>query len=147
MAFVRKQGKTKFMMLPVTPSTVIKNGSLVSFSSGKLIAATNTEKCHNIVGVYSGPTIASTDSDYASDRLVAVRVPVEKNVIWTADVTDGTLVATSVGNYFDLATADDGSGVDQSASAENVAFCTKFISATKGEFILNIGPEGVGDID
>lgn len=147
MAFTRKRGKTKLMWLPITTSTVIKKGSLVAFSSGKLIAATNTEKCHNIVGVFTGPTVASTDANYASDRLVPIEVPVEKNVEWEADVTDGTLAATSVGLYFDLATADDGSGVDQGASAENVAFCTKYISATKGYFILNIGAEGVGDID
>lgn len=146
MAFTRKRGKTKLMWLPVTPSTAFTEGGLVSFSSGKLIKATNTEKCHNIVGVIR-KTIASTDADYASDRLVPVEVPVEKNVEWSAPVQVGTLVATSVGLYFDLSTDDLGNGVDQSASAENVAFCTKFVSATEGWFILNIGAEGVGDID
>lgn len=146
MAFIRKRGKTKLMWLPITPSVAFTEGGLVEFSSGKLIKATNTAKCHNMVGVIH-KTIASTDSDYASDRAVPVEVPVEKYVEWEASVTDGALVATSVGLYFDLSTDDLGLGVDQGASAENVAFCTKFISATKGLFILNIGPESVGDID
>jgi hypothetical protein len=146
MAFTRKRGKTKLMWLPMTPSTVATSGALVEATSGKLTVATNTTKCHNTIGVIR-KTIAATDADYASDRLVPVEVPVEKYVEWEAPVSVGTLAATSVGAYFDTGTDDLGTSVDQSASAENVVFCTKFISATLGWFILNIGPESVGDID
>jgi hypothetical protein len=144
MAFVRKQGKTKILWLPVTPSTVILKGALVTLSSGKLICATNTMTNKEIVGVWAAPTIAASDANYALDRLGPVEVPVEKNVIWKAPVNVGTLVATSVGLYFDLDTADTGIGVDQSATALDICFCTKYISATEGEFILNIGPESAG---
>jgi hypothetical protein len=140
MAFIRKQGKTKVMHLPVTPSTAIANGSLVAWSSGKLIAATHTVNSYDIVGVLR-KAIAATDTDYASDRLVPVEVPVEKNVVFEAPVAVGTLVATSRGLYFDLTTADDGSGVDQSASSLDVVQCVKYISATKGWFVLNIGTD------
>lgn len=139
--FIRKQGKTKLMYFPVTASTAIAAGSLVAFASGKLVPATNTVDSFSIVGVIRH-TIAATDANYADERLVEVEVPVEANVVWLADVKVGTLATTSVGLYFDLTTADDGSGIDQSASSLDIAWCTKFISTTKGEFILNIGAWG-----
>jgi hypothetical protein len=126
------------MYFPVTPSTDFAAGSLVALSSGKLVPATNTVDSFYIVGVIRH-TIASTDANYALDRMVEVEVPVELNTVWEADVKVGTLVATSVGLYFDLTTADDGSGVDQSASSLDIVLCTKYISASKGWFILNIG--------
>lgn len=144
--FVRKQGKTKFMWYPMTASTVALKGALMALASGKIVPATNTQKAYYIVGVLRH-TIATTDANYTSERLVEVEVPVEKNVIWKADVTDGTLATTSVGLYFDLSTDDTGIGVDQGASAENVCFCTKFLTTALGEFILNMGPEACGDID
>lgn len=142
MAFRRVQGKTKIMWLPVAASAgAVANGSLMAFSSGTLVPATNTVDSFYIIGVIR-KAITTADSDYATARLVPVEVPVEKNVVWEADVTVGTLVAGSVGLYFDLTTADDGSGVDQSASSLDICLCTKFISASKGQFILNIGSEG-----
>ncbi|MEY2595076.1 MAG: hypothetical protein RI965_348 [Bacteroidota bacterium] len=127
------------MWLPVTPSTAIGNGAAVSFSSGKLIAATNTEKPYNIVGILK-KAVAATDSDYALDRLVPVEVPVEKNVEWTFDVLDGTLAATDVGTYKDLNQLDTGLGVDAGASSLDVVFVTRFLSASKGRGVLNTGP-------
>lgn len=134
------------MWWPMTASTVAGAGALMVPSSGKLIVATNTAKAYSIVGVLRH-TIAATDADYASERLVEVEVPVEKWVIWNAPVNVGTLVATSMGLYFDLSTDDLGAAVDQSATAENIAFCTKYLSATEGEFVLNFGPESIGDLD
>ena len=142
MAFIRKQGKTKIMWLPVTVSTAIGNGCLVGWSSGQLVAATNTMAPSAIMGVLR-KAIAATDADYAVARLVPVEVAVEKNVVWEAPVAVGTLATTSVGAFFDLTTADDGSGVDQSASTYDVVQCVKYISATKGWFILNIGADGI----
>ena len=143
--FIRKQGKTKFMYFPVTVSTAFAAGSVVAFASGQLIPATNTTAGSSCIGVIRH-AIASTDDDYATARLVEVEVPVEKNVVWEASVNDGTLATTSVGLYFDLTTDDDGSGVDQSASLLDVVFCTKFLSTALGHFVLNIGPESLGDI-
>lgn len=139
--FIRKQGKTKIMYLPVAASAgAMADGSLVAFSSGTLVLATNTVDSFTIAGVLR-KAVATTDSDYATARLLPVEVPVEKNVVWEADVKVGTLATTSVGLYFDLTTADDGSGIDQSASSLDIALCTKFLSTTKGEFILNIGAD------
>ncbi len=132
--FIRKQGKTKLMWLPVTTSTALSAGALVTFSSGKLIAATSTTVGSDIVGVLRH-TIAATDADYATARLVEVEVPVEKNVVWTADVTSG-LVAADIGLYQDLT---DSLTVNRGASTYDIVQCTKVLSATKGEFLLNIG--------
>ena len=139
MAFIKKSGKTKIMYLPVAASAgAVTDGSLVAFSSGTIVPATNTVDSFSIIGVIR-KAIATTDADYAVARLVPVEVPVEMNVVYEAPVAVGTLATTSVGLYFDLTTADDGTGIDQSASALDIALCVKFISATKGRFILNIG--------
>ena len=141
--FIRNKGKTKIMNLPVAASAgAMAAGSLVAFSSGTLILATNTTPSYYIVGVLR-KAVTTADADYAVARTLPVEMPVENNVVWEADVTDGTLVASSVGLYFDLATADDGTGVDQGASTYDIAFCVRYISASKGHFILNIGPAGI----
>ncbi len=134
--FVRKQGKTKLMWLPVTVSTALSKGALVAYSSGYLIAATSTTTCSSIVGVLRH-AIASTDSDYATARLVEVEVPVEKNVVWEAAVTSG-LVAADIGLYQDLT---DSLTVNRAASTYDIVQCVKVISTTKGWFVLNIGPD------
>ncbi len=139
MSFTRKQGKTKFMYFPVTVSTEIDAGSLVVLDSGQLIAATSTTAGTATVGVLRH-TIASTDADYATERNVEVQVPVEKNVVWEGLVT-ASLATTSVGTYLDLTNAYT---VNPSASTYDIAYCTKYISTTKGEFVLNIGPESLG---
>jgi len=126
------------MWLPVTPSTAISAGALVAFSSGKLIPATSTTAPSAIVGVLK-KAITSSDPDYASDRLVAVEVPVEKNVVWEADVTSG-LASTSVGAFYDLT---DSVTVKTTSSTYDVVQCVKYISATKGWFVLNIGADGI----
>jgi hypothetical protein len=142
MAFIRREGKTKIMYLPVAASTCASaEGALVSFSSGVLIPATNTVAGNTIAGVLR-KTIATTDADYAVARLVPVEVPVEMNVVWEAPVNVGTLATTSVGLYFDLSTDDLGLAVDQSASTYDIVQCVQFISATKGLFVLNIGTNG-----
>ena len=138
MAFIRKKGKTKTMWLPVTTSTAITTGYLVAFSSGYLIAATSTTAPSDIAGVLV-KTIAATDSDYATARKVAVEVPIEKGVEWEASVTSG-LAATSVGAFYDLT---NGGTVATTASTYDPVKCTKYISATKGWFELNISADGI----
>lgn len=132
--FRRHEGKTKIMYLPVTVSTAIAEGALVAFSSGLLIAATNSTAPESIVGVLR-KTIAATDADYATARLVPVEVPVEMNTVWEADVTSG-LVAADIGLYQDLT---DASTVNRGASTYDVVQCVKVLSTTKGLFLLNIG--------
>jgi len=136
MAFIRKQGRTKLMWLPVTPSTEFSEHALVAFSSGKLIPATSATPGYSIAGVIRH-AITSSDSDYAKNRLVEVEVPVEKFVVWEADVTSG-LVAADIGLYQDLT---DSVTVNRAASTYDIVQCVKVISGTKGWFILNIGPD------
>lgn len=133
MSFIRYKGKTKFVWLPVTPSTAITAGALVTFSSGKLIAATSSTAAVDIAGVIRH-TIASTDSDYASDRLVEVEVPLEKHVVYTADVSSG-LVATDVGLEVDLT---DSLNVNRGATSIKAVKCVGRLSATKGRFYVKV---------
>jgi len=119
--------------LPVTPSTALSANSLVTFTTGKLVAATAGTTLQNIAGVLV-KAIASTDTDYASDRLVAVQVPIEPNCVWEADVTSG-LVAADIGLYVDLT---DASTINRGASSIDVAKCVGVISTTKGLFNVAI---------
>lgn len=133
MAFKVKAGKVKTAWLPVTTSTAIARGALVTFSSGLLVAATAQTANAAIVGVLD-KTIAATDSDYATARLVPVIVPIEKHVLFEGDVTSG-LVAADLGTECDLT---DASTVDRSASTYDVAKAVGVISSTKGLFWLKI---------
>lgn len=133
MSFKLYQGKTKTQWLPVTTSTALSRGELLTFTSGKLVAATAGTAAVAIVGVLQ-KEIAATDDDYASDRLVPVDVPVEKHCIWEADVTSG-LVATDIGGEFDLT---DSETVNRGASSVDVVKCVGRISATKGHFYVKL---------
>lgn len=134
MAFIKYKGKTVTRWMPVTPSTAFTKGDIVSYSSGYLIPATSSTAAVTHAGVIK-KTIASTDADYASARLVPVEVPVEKNVVWIGDVTSG-LVAADVGLLVDLTNAGT---IDRSASTVDAAQVRSVISTTKGTFVLNLG--------
>lgn len=134
MAFTKYRGKTKTVWLPVTVSTAFTKGDIVSFSSGYLIKATSATTALSHAGVIK-KTIASTDSDYATARLVPVEVPVEKNVEWLAPVTSG-LVAADVGLLVDLT---DAGTINRAASTIDAAQVKSVISSTSGTFILNLG--------
>jgi hypothetical protein len=134
MAFKVKAGKVKTAWLPVTASTAIARGALVTFSSGKLVAATAQTANAAIVGVLD-KAIVATDADYATDlRLVPVIVPIEKHVLFEGDVTSG-LVVGDIGTECDLT---DASTVDRAGSTYDVAKCVGVISSTKGNFWLKI---------
>jgi hypothetical protein len=132
MAFRLVKGKTKEVYLPVTPSTVLAAGALVTFTGGKLVAATAVTTAANIAGVLKG-AIAATDKDYAINRRVAVQVPTEKNVIW--EFTTTGLLAADIGTDVDLANSVT---VDRSASAIGVVRPIARISATKGRGYIKI---------
>lgn len=131
MSFKIYAGKTKNEWLPVTASTALSRGELLTFTSGKLVAVTAGTAAVNIVGVLD-KEITSSDDDYADDRLVPVQVPVEKHTVWEADVTSG-LVATDIGGEFDLT---DSENVDRSASSVDAVKCVGRISSTKGYFYV-----------
>ena len=120
MAFIKIKGKTKVEWLPVTPSTALVKGTLVEFTSGKLAAADDGETAANIKGVLL-KTIASTDADYASDRLVPVLVPVERHVVWEADTADTYVQATHCGVEFGII---DSANVDLDDTTDDVFLVT-----------------------
>lgn len=131
MAFRVFKGKTKKMPMPVTPSTALAKDSLVTFTSGKLVAATSSTAAVDIVGIIP-KAIVSTDSDYASDRLVDIIVPMEKHVVYEGDVTSG-LVATDVGAEVDLT---DASTVNRGAGSVDVVKVVGVKTSTKGYFFI-----------
>jgi hypothetical protein len=133
MSFLVIRGKTKEVQLPVTPSTAITAGTLVTLSSGKLVAVTSGTAAVDIAGILKA-TIASTDSDYATDRLVAVLVPTSKHVVYEADVTSG-LVAADVGLEVDLT---DGNTVNRGATSVKAVKVVRVISTTKGHFYVKV---------
>ena len=134
MSFIRNSGKTKLVYVPVTVSTAMADGDLVSLSSGYLIKATSSTTALSHVGVCR-KTITSADADFAVARSIPVEVPMEKNVIWEAPVTTG-LVAADVGLLVDLT---DAGTINRAASTYDVAMVVKVISSTKGLFKLNLG--------
>ena len=133
MAFIVVRGGTKEIQLPVTTSTELSKNSLVTFTSGKLVAATAGTAAVDIVGVLKN-AIVSTDDDYATARNVSVLVPTEKHVIFEADVTSG-LVAGDIGAEFDLTSATH---VNRGAGSVDVVKCTGVISTTKGRFMVKL---------
>jgi len=141
MSFKKVSGKTKLAYLPVTPSTVMADGDLVSFASGYLIKATSSTAALSHVGVVR-KTITAADADYALARTVPVEVPLEKNVVWEAPVTSD-LVAADVGLLVDLT---DAGTINRAASTYDAAQVVKVITSTKGHFLLNLGG-GTGEIN
>jgi len=127
MAFIRNSGATKFVWLPVTTSTAFTKGALVTFTTGLLTAVTSSTAAADIVGVIRH-TIASTDSDYATARLVEVEMPKERFTQWEADVSSG-LVAADIGIEVDLT---DSLNVNRGATSVKAFRTTRVLSTTKG---------------
>lgn len=133
MAFKRYKGRTKTEWLPVTASTVITAGDILSWASGQLIRATSSTTALSHAGV-AKKTILATDADYATGgRLIPVEVPLDKNVLWTADVT-ATLLTTDVGAEVDLT---DAQTVNRAASTIDAVIIAGFISTTKALVTIN----------
>lgn len=127
MAFIAKSGRMKEIWLPVTASTVLSKNSLVTFTSGLLVAATAGTTAVSLVGI-AEKAITAADADYAtSGRLIAVKVPVERHCTFECDGT-GTFLSTDIGAEFDLSTA---LVLDKAATTTKVAKIVKFISASK----------------
>lgn len=126
MAFRKYKGRTKNMWMPVTASTAIAAGALVTYSSGQLVAATSSTGAADIAGVLV-KAIASTDSDYATGgRLVEVMVPLDRHTVWEA--LTASLVTTDVGAEVDLT---DSVTVNRGASSIKAVRIAGYLSATK----------------
>lgn len=138
LAFIRKRGKTKIVYLPWTTSNEIADGSLVVWSSGRLIPATSSTGGLLTAGV-ARKTITSASTEYTTNSDIPVEMPVEKNVEW--EFLGASLSTSTVGTYLDISNAYT---VNGAASTYDIVFQTKYISSTKGIGILNIGPESLG---
>lgn len=135
MNFKRYSGEVNIKPFKKAASVAFAVGDLVYVDSNgflqKAVAATAAKQ---IVGI-SMETIASTDTDYATARDVAVDV-LDKgdNGDWaTGVVGNGTLAQTSVGEGHDLTSTG---AVDQAANSVNAVKCQRFLSATLGLFSL-----------
>lgn len=137
MSVILKKGKTKNILMPVTPSQAFTADTFVKFSSGKLVPCQSGDAAALVEGVIR-KTIASTDADYANDRLVEIEVPVERHCQYEIDVNSG-LVATDLGTEFDLA---DAATVDHAGTTDKVVKLIKYLSATKGIFYVKFSGSG-----
>jgi len=133
MAFKLIKGHTRIEWLPVTVSTALSADSLVEATSGYLAAADDNEAAADIRGVLV-KAIAATDSDYATARKVAVRVPSQKHCVWEADTADTYVQATHGGVEVGIA---DASTVDLDDTT-NDAFLVISGSGTKVQGYLKI---------
>ncbi|KKK93261.1 hypothetical protein LCGC14_2694660 [marine sediment metagenome] len=127
MSFILHAGKTKDIKLPVTASTVLSVNSLVSHTSGQLVAATSSSNAVDILGVVL-KAIVATDDDYTDERLISIRIPMERFTEWIADFT-ATLVVADVGLEVDLT---DAVTLNRAASSKDIAKVKKVLSTTKG---------------
>lgn len=141
MAFIRESGKTKLMYFPKTASTAFDVGDLVYFTGTAGRVSPHPGGAEEVLGV-NRKAVASTDSDYASNTLIPIEVPIENYVEW--EFLTASLVVGDVGLYVDISTTDAGT-VDRSTSADDIVLVTKFISATKGHGILSKTVQFRGD--
>lgn len=133
MALIAKDSRLKDQWLPVTPSTALSKNSLVTFTSGKLVAATAGTASVDLIGIIE-KAIVSTDADYALDRLVPIKIPMGRHFLVEADFTTG-LLATDVGAEVDLT---DASTINRGANSVKVAKVIRRLSATKGYVWLKL---------
>jgi hypothetical protein len=133
-SIILRKGETKNENMSVTPSQAFSADTLVKFTSGKLVPCIAGDAAIDVVGIIR-KAIASTDADYALDRLVPIEVPAEKHCVYEMEVGTGTIAATDRGTEYDLAGA---ATVDQSATTDKVVKLIKFISTTKGEFFIKM---------
>ena len=131
--FVRAKGKTEIIEVLFSASVAAEEGSLVypnPSAAGQFTKADAT--AGNAFGVIR-QTIASTDSDYASTKLVKVEVPRENNVEWYFTVGAGTFTQADEWKLCDLNSEKD---VAVDTQSKLVIYISKYISSTRGKCIL-----------
>jgi|SRR6185503_5154628 len=129
-------GKFKIKWFNKAANTTISTGVLVELVAGLLVEATTTAGAADtpIVGLYAGPSISSTSSNYAVAEKLPVYVPESPTALFQGAVDTGTLVAASEGLSYDISATN---GVTQSTSTNNAVLCARYISATSGLFTIN----------
>ena len=78
--------------------------------------------------------VASTDADYASNTRIPVLVPRNKTAELECNTVAGTMVVADEGLEVDIS---DAASANRAASSTDVLLATRFISATKGRFVIN----------
>ena|ERR1035437_4573046 len=133
MSFYRISGTSNVKELPSAASTALVANGMVTLASGVLAKSNSTDL--NLAGICL-QTRATTDSDFATAKPVLVDMLKEDSEV-LADVTNGSLLTTSVGLYFDLSSTA-GLLIDfgTASSSEGNFLCVAFISATQGRFVL-----------
>lgn len=117
---------------PASTAFAFNDVVTVDASTGKLAKATATTPRSQLLGLIQ-QTITSTDSDYASDKTVAV-LEFHKEAEFLADVDTGTLTTAMRGQQFDLA---DHNGIDVTANAEGHVTVVRYISASSARVKFN----------
>jgi hypothetical protein len=136
MSFYPIKGKWDVMYFRKVASTAFKANNLVAFETnggaGDPIEPADASDA-KILGI-GIKTVASGDSDYASNTRIPVLIPAGKSSEMECDTVAGTMVVADEGLEVDLT---DAASANRAASSTDVLVATRFISATKGRFVIN----------
>lgn len=124
------KGKWICKKFPKTASETFTAGAMVGVANGYVTNVADGST--NAMGIIR-ESVSSTDSDYASTTDVMVEIPASPACVFESDVTTA-LAATDVGNYMDF---EDSETIDETDSGVDNVLCVKYISSTKGWFVLN----------
>ena len=130
------KGVWKKMWFRKVASTAFTANNFVSFESNgdggdPIEPADSSDTSLLGIGI---KTVASTDSDYASNTRIPVMVPQSRDCTFICNNVDGTLVVADEGLEVDISNAES---VDRANTSTDVVKVIRFISATKGEFSIN----------
>jgi len=136
MSFYPASGDWDVKYFRKVASTAFKANNLVAFETNggagdPIEPADASDTAILGIGV---KTVATTDSDYASNTRIPVLVPRNKSSEMECDDVDGTMVVADEGLEVDITNAES---ANRAASSTDVLVATRFISATKGRFVIN----------
>lgn len=110
---------------PKAASTAFTDQDIVALDASGYVTPATANTTLNIGAIQK--TIASTDSDYASNTFVPVLIP-QADAEWLCDVGTGSAAQTNVGEWVDLKDANE---LDVTASSVDAFFVTRIVSTTK----------------
>lgn len=128
-------GKWKTVWMEKKASVAIASGVLLEFEGGYVKEATTTAGATDtpVAGIYEGPAITSTSTNYATTDRIPVQVPAEPMCLAEGAIDTGTPAITDQGKSFDISATN---GVTVSTTANEAVTLQRYISATKGLFVL-----------
>lgn len=131
--FVRRAGKTKIVLKKLTASIAVEEWSLVYPDPGNAWQITKADATAGNFFWVIKQTIATTDDDYASTKMVAVEVPIESWVEWDFTVWSGTFTAADIDKYADLVNEKS---VAVDTTSKKSVYITKYLTSTRGRCII-----------